>query len=226
MKPSGICLSFDDAHCEVWCRISPMLVAAGCRATFFVSGMDALSETDWASLRALQGDGHLIGHHGMAHRRAGEVSMALDDPRRGDPVSYSDFESWIADEITPGFELMAANGIERPRHYSYPYGNCSEESHRALLAIFDTVRTGVKGAGTYDLRTRCNIWGAANFGKRAKDKVCGHEPKVLGLEGTQDLVLCLYMHEPLEHRLNWLISNVKRLGLAWYTPDDICEASK
>jgi peptidoglycan-N-acetylglucosamine deacetylase len=104
LDPGRIALTFDDGPDPHWTpRILDQLAAAGCRATFFMVGLQALRHP--GLVRRVLADGHEIGNHTWSHRNP--WTMPAHAARR----EVSDGSAAIAD----------AAGIA-PRYFRPPYG--------------------------------------------------------------------------------------------------------
>lgn len=217
-KP-GILLSFDDTSVSAWHLYLPFFDGFNIHATFYVSQMGSLSELEWHYLLNMQDAGHVIGHHGFRHRRAGEVGVPRDPGNlrlRDEPI-FKTWEEFVKADIDPGIAMLEEHGL-RCQHYSYPYGNHSNMSDKKLSAVFRTLRIG--GRCFYNDNKIPRIYAAANFGKYPDRKLCGHEG-LLELAGKNSGVVCFYMHEPVKHRLEYLGKVAQKYSLKFYTAGDI-----
>lgn len=211
----AIFLGFDDHFIHQWYGVRDLLVEYGAKVTFYLAKMDEYTDQEWTMLNALREDGHTIGHHGLRHRRAGEVSMSPNDERRKDPEVITDWSIWLEKEIHKGSCILHRHGIPIPKHYSYPNGNRSPESDEVLLRVFKTLRVG----GTRYWRPseigkpHARIVPGLNFGKNSKSRYCGHEGVVHHV-ADKGLVTSLYMHRPVQHRLVWLLQECLKQKVA------------
>jgi peptidoglycan-N-acetylglucosamine deacetylase len=103
-EPGRISLTFDDGPDPHWTpRILDLLATAGCRATFFMVGLQALRHP--GLVRRVIAEGHEVGNHTWSHRNP--WTMAAHAARR----EVSDGSAAVAD----------AAGIT-PRYFRPPYG--------------------------------------------------------------------------------------------------------
>ena len=179
-------------------------------ATFYVSGMDAYTRTDWQTLRAIKGHGFEIGFNGLARRRAREATMSLDDSRRMDPVPYDNLEEWYKDEVEAGLRLLKWHGI-RPVNYAYPFDSHSDESDVILLERFNTLRLGVPNVYKGGILPR--LFGSVDFGREPTHAYCGQE-RVVKAAIEMGGIVAVHMREPLRNRLEWLYKMKREHGLA------------
>ena len=215
MQRAGIVLSFDDCFIDQWYEYRMFFRKHEVKATFYLAYINSITTDQWKKMLNLMLDGHEIGFHGVEHLRAGEVSKSLDDPTRKHDIAS--FNVFVNREIIPGL-VIVANMIGRaPKHYSYPYGNRSDESDKILGTIFTTLRRG--GRGVYEGRLE-KIFAASNYGKREKQVLSGHEP-LIELAASKKKLVSLYMHAPIQHRLEYLVERVEKLKLKFYTVEEV-----
>lgn len=182
IKAPAVFLSFDDQHIREWHTCLPLFAKHKAHVTFYVSPMypKPMEDGEWELLREIKEAGHTIGFHGLRHLRAG--NMVHDDGCK----AYADAE------ILPGLKLMKKNGIGDIHHFSYPYGNRTEDSDRCLLQMFDTLRMG--GFNPYlpkELR-EARLIRSMSFGARAERKFRNFRNGI-----RQNKVVCTYMHKPV-----------------------------
>jgi peptidoglycan/xylan/chitin deacetylase (PgdA/CDA1 family) len=131
-------LNFDDgfqANRDVAERI---LAPRGIKAAFFVSpglvGQEGYM--GWSDLAALAKSGHVIGAHGMSHRRLAGLRGA-------------DLE---AEVVLPG-EAIAEKLGATPEWFAFPFGDIDSIDPTALVLIgrhYQRCRSGVRGANSPD----------------------------------------------------------------------------
>jgi len=203
-----IILTFDDNYISEWAGISPWMRQRGMKATFYVSNVDRYSPAEFRHLRILEEAGHEIGYHGLNHSRAGLAGKPVDrrNPKLEGEREYRSLGEYIEKEITAGLEILDREGI-RPRHFSYPFGNQTPETDRAMLKIFDSVRRG--GMGSYpEGRPIPEVWAARNFDCSKNDFV---------LSQATDRTIGLLMHTPTPGRLQKLADFTERNGTRFLT---------
>jgi len=214
----AVLLSFDDgANIDAWHSALPVLKEERIFAMFYVSDIPNIHTEQWDKLREIADAGHVIGHHGYKHRRAGEVFKRLDDPDRRDEERFTDFSKWFALEIEAASDVLAAHGFVA-EHYSYPYGNRCEESDVALLRHFKTLRMG--GRGVYLPSAVPRVYGALDFGKHPESEHCGHEP-LLAQALCAGAVVSFYMHAPIESRLRSMAKTARSYDAPFLTREDV-----
>ena len=130
IKTPAVFLSFDDCHIAEWHETLPLFERYDARVTFYVSYVRDIDDTGWRLLGELREAEHTVAFHGLNHMRAGEI------------VEKESCEAYLARDIHTGLKIMEEHGFDNIRHFSYPYGNRTEESDRCLWKIFDTLRMG------------------------------------------------------------------------------------
>jgi peptidoglycan/xylan/chitin deacetylase (PgdA/CDA1 family) len=123
----GIALTFDDAFVDEWLAARPIFDKYSVRATFFVSYITRLNMHVVAKLHQLMSAGHEIGYHSVSHANAVKAS------------AEKGIAQYIADEITPGLDVMNLYGLT-PTSFAYPFNARSEELDRALHPHFKILR--------------------------------------------------------------------------------------
>ncbi len=160
--PEGTLFTFDDGFRSNYAAAIEVLEPLGARAVFFICpalvdlNPDAQAETvnkyvrlggraadegrgerclmNWDELRELRDRGHVVGCHGMRHRKLATLpASALDD------------------EILGGADLLAERMGERTPWYAYAFGDIKSISAVALSTIstrFPICRSGIRGLNT------------------------------------------------------------------------------
>lgn len=126
-RRGGIALSFDDTDVDAWYALRDMLAAHGAHVSFFVTEYAQLDAGARAKLHELAADGDSIEAHGVAHLHA------------ADYVAEHGIDAYIADEVQPSFDVLAADGFS-PVAFAYPYGSHTEAIDRALAARYALIR--------------------------------------------------------------------------------------
>lgn len=193
--PGGVFLSFDDDYLVEWHAQRELLREFGARATFFVRGLDRLSDRELRLLHDLKADGHEIGSHSYRHR-------SVMRHYGGNPEKIGDY---LREEVIPAAESMRAAGLE-PRSFAFPYGHHTPEYDAAVLEHFGHVRgTAYKRRFVAPHRLRA-IYHRMGSGERVHhalgiDNVYSnqvHLTAALRKAATQRLVLGLYAHRLAE----------------------------
>ena len=123
----GICLSFDDRSIDQWFELRNLFLANEVKATFFLTQLDSISETEIYKLKILENDGHEIGFHGM-HHVLSEYYIK----------EYS-YQKYLDYEIKPGIKWMDSIGF-RCTSFAYPYGAKYWFTDYLLGDQFDVIR--------------------------------------------------------------------------------------
>jgi len=216
----GIILSFDDTHVNEWFALKDFFKSNKIKATFYPI-ISTLEKEDWEKLRELQFEGHIVGHHGFNHLRAGEIDMDIDDARRKDKIKYYGQTGWINflnNEINAGLNEMRKNEINC-NHYAYPYGNRNENSDLILLKIFKTLRGG--DLQNYNLNETPRVIYSVDFGKNPLSRYSGHEQSIIRTLQSNKII-CLHSHIPIiMSRLSWLVEIINSFGGEFFTPEVI-----
>lgn len=123
----GVCLTFDDTYVDEWFKLSNTLIVNNIKATFFVTMINTLSETELKKLQTLDSLGFEIGCHGYKHIDAVKYleSHTLQE--------YFDFE------IMPALKIMDQINLH-PKSFSYPYGMNNDSLDLYLLNYFEILR--------------------------------------------------------------------------------------
>lgn len=194
LKAPAVFLCFDDCHIDEWYHSIGYFDHHNMKVTFYLSDIAGirLINHGWEKVHELEVHGHTIGYHGMNHLRAGNM------------IAEEGCEVFMAREIIVGLNILKDEGFEDIRHYCYPYGNRTEESDKCLLTVFDTLRQG--GRKMYTLGEI----------KEARLIQSAHYQKKLGIKNLHEGVLrqlierkcfkALYMHNIIQHRLDFLTS--------------------
>jgi len=123
----GVVLSFDDASIDAWMQADSLLKPYGWKATFFVSNIAVLDNSQIAKLQKLKAEGHEIGGHGFHHVNA---------------ISYSKkhgSDGYLYDEINPMIKRMAQYNL-LPASFSYPFGDRTASTDKVLFEKFLMLR--------------------------------------------------------------------------------------
>lgn len=225
MNKGTILLGADDYYVDEWYELRPFLQNNNVTMTFYVSHLYKLTPIHFMRLKDLQDDGHTIGYHGYRHLRAGAVLQQglkeiLEEKyktaaKKEDYIYSSLYESWSAflkEEIECGLDIMKSYGLQ-VEHYSYPFGNRTEISDEKLRPYFKTLRGNLscnsKRYFTHEEVTQQYLLPGVSFGKNPEKEFSGHETAIEHAL-TNNLITCIFMHEPVKHRLDWLINIVKK----------------
>ena len=123
-----LALTFDDSHSAEWIAQLPRFRRYGAHATFFFH--KELDAEKLAAMKALLEAGHSIGLHTLHHR---DAVPAMEEMGA---------EQYIAEEITPQLEAMAAAGLST-RNFAYPNNRRSDATDAALQHLFRHFRAGL-----------------------------------------------------------------------------------
>ena len=187
-----IYLSFDDKYINEWYEWRLFFHDNDWLVTFYISNLDKLTLDEWEKLRALKDCGHTIGCHGFNHEKVFPF------------IKKYGWYHYVDCELEPFFYKMKVKGFDRPQHFSYPNGNGNKMTDFYMLKFFKTVRYG--GRDYIDMKKikKQRIFKALHFGKPPITAKCsGHEEAVIHAMDN-GFGLCLLMHKPIKHRLEWL----------------------
>lgn len=202
IKIPAVFLSFDDCHLAEWHEVLPLFEKYNVRVTFYISYVEDIDESGWRMIGGMRKAGHTIGYHGLRHGRAGNM------------VKDIGCESYLKKEIGSGLKVFKRRGFDNIRHFSYPYGNRTEDSDKCLLTVFDTLRMG----GVYfyvpaslDKETLIH---SMSFGARAAKKF-GQFQRAM----QQNKIICTYMHRPkgkivpaMSHPMEYWLEEILKFG--------------
>ncbi|HEY5951858.1 MAG TPA: polysaccharide deacetylase family protein [Kofleriaceae bacterium] len=124
----GLALAFDDNQPTAWLLARDLLLAHHARVTFFVTRWKYLTDAEHDEIRLLAADGHDLQPHSVDHLHA------------NDYVAEHGVDGYLADEVLPSFEPLAAEGYP-PTTYAYPFGDRSDALDAAILEHVAHVRT-------------------------------------------------------------------------------------
>lgn len=127
VRISGYCMTFDDDYITDWYGISDLLISNEVKATFFVSNLGEINQSEIVQLKKLDELGFEIASHGFHHTNAVEY---LKDHTLDDYYEY---------EIKPAINFMDSLG-SRPVSFAYPFGRSSETLDNFLLNYFKILR--------------------------------------------------------------------------------------
>ncbi|NOZ08797.1 MAG: polysaccharide deacetylase family protein [FCB group bacterium] len=123
----GYALTFDDDSIEAWYGIRDLLKKYQVRATFFVTNVEQLSNSQIEMLFKLEFDGHEIGFHGRNHLELNQY------------IRENSLDDYIRTEVIPGYEEMVADGFA-PTSFAYPGGSRNKTADEELLKYFKIIR--------------------------------------------------------------------------------------
>jgi len=181
IKAPAAFLSFDDQYIKEWHETLPMLERYGAKATFYVSlnYPQPMDDGKWRLLIDIRNAGHAIGYHGVNHVRTGAV------------IEEIGWKAYKKKELTAGLKIFNDHGFNNLRHFSYPYGQRSDDANKLLQGEFDTLRVG--GGWKYAPQEiqKARMIHAMSFGARVERKF-GHFKNAM----DKKKVFCFYIHNP------------------------------
>ena len=186
-----IFLSFDDKYITEWYKWRQWFLDHGWRVTFYITDLEKFTKEEWGKLKQLHDDGHTIGCHGHKHERVFPF------------IKKYGWCHYVECELEPFFFALKVRGFRKPQHFSYPNGNGNRNTDFYLLKFFKTLRYGGRDYIDMNRIRKKKIFHALNFGKSPREKFCGHEEAVIHAMDN-NFGLCLLMHKPIKHRLEWL----------------------
>ncbi len=191
-----ILLTFDDCHIAEWWALIPWMKANAVRATFYVSDQDKIMPENWSRLHELELAGNSIQFHGLNHLNVRKVAT---------------WPEYLGKEIGEGLRIMKHHDFT-PRHFAYPYGQYTPESHAVLDGFFQSLRTLY--GGPYPGPRLPRVFGAQEF-------ETGKTDAVLLTAESAGQILPLAMHKPNMERLERLLAYAREFGERFVTVDDI-----
>ncbi len=209
MKMPAIFLSFDDQFIPQWHSFLDFFERYNIKATFYVSLMwpKVMTWTDWRMLWDIWNAGHTVGYHGKMHL---DILKACDN---------GGIEKYIKEEIEEGLEVFESKGFNM-KHFAYPYGIHSEETHSFLLEKFDTLRlVSGKKAVFYtkdDLKER-KVVTALNGQPKSEENIGRISRLFHNLPGS-DKATFIYLHNP---DILYLSNLLLRDGLNFYPMSEL-----
>lgn len=124
---AGVILSFDDAYVNEWFEADQKLKQYSWKATFCVTKIDSLDDSEIKKLLELQKEGHEIAGHGLHHYNAVKF------------LAKYGIDEYIRQEINPMLDLMKKDSLN-VTSFVYPDGERSAKLDTALLKKFQIVR--------------------------------------------------------------------------------------
>lgn len=124
---SGYSLSFDDNYISDWYGIADLLISNEVKATFFVSDIGEINESEITQLKELNNLGFEIGSHGFHHTNAVQY------------LNNHTLDEYYEYEIKPSINFMDSLGF-RPTSFAYPFGRSSDTLDNFLLNYFKILR--------------------------------------------------------------------------------------
>ena len=115
-KNSGWMLTFDDGNISDYELVLPLLLEKKIKATFFliVDKIGTNGYINWSQVAEMHGNGMCIGSHSFSHRKM--TTLSKKDVIR----EFTESKKILEDFISAPVVL-----------FSYPYGECSLETHRS-----------------------------------------------------------------------------------------------
>lgn len=130
IKPSykpGVVLSFDDAYVNEWFDADKKLKKYSWKATFCVTKINTLNDSEINKLIELQNEGHEIAGHGLHHYHAVKF------------LSKYGINEYMYQEINPMLAIMKKLSLN-VTSFAYPDGERNEKLDAALLGKFQIIR--------------------------------------------------------------------------------------
>jgi len=124
---AGVVISFDDAYVNEWFDADKVLKKYKWKATFCVSKINTLNESEIAKLQQLQSEGHEIAGHGFHHYNAVKF------------IAQFGTKEYVKQEIEPMLVLMKSYSLH-VSSFAYPEGERSPALDGVLLDNFKILR--------------------------------------------------------------------------------------
>jgi peptidoglycan/xylan/chitin deacetylase (PgdA/CDA1 family) len=146
LPPNAVMISFDDGRADAMLWATPLLEAAGARATMFVitdsAGSHSVYYESWPRLRALAKDGtwdlesHTAASHVTQPTAAGELPVLTS---RGPGESPAEYRARVSDDLDRASDALLDHAGRTPVAFAYPFGAHGADRHNdpdieALLA--------------------------------------------------------------------------------------------
>ena len=132
LNKAGVVLTFDDAYIEEWFAADKKFKQYSWKATFCISKINTLKDSEIKELLELQKEGHEIAGHGLHHYNA---------------VKYTEkygIDNYIKWEINPMLDIMKQHSL-KVTSFAYPDGERNAKLDSALMGKFKMVRGSVFG---------------------------------------------------------------------------------
>ena len=127
LNKAGVVLTFDDAYIEEWFAADKKFKQYSWKATFCISKINTLKDSEINELLALQKEGHEIAGHGFHHYNAVDF------------IKKNGIEEYMKQEINPMLDIMKQRSF-KITSFAYPDGERTPKLDAALLDKFNIVR--------------------------------------------------------------------------------------
>ncbi|MBI9071928.1 MAG: polysaccharide deacetylase family protein [Melioribacteraceae bacterium] len=225
----GVCLTFDDTYVDQWYNISQLFLENEIQATFFVTKINSLPQSNLSKLEELHKAGFEIGSHGYNHLNA------------NDYLQNHTLDEYYENEILPSIKGLESLNIP-VKSFSYPYGMNNDSLDTFLLQYFDVLRD-ITDEQRKPLDKEVDKIEEIYFTKGDKPVISSlgidnnfkidleNLKKALERADRNNEVLILYAHCPVDsdpiayqitdEYLSELIKLIKEAGLKTYTCSDL-----
>jgi len=184
----GVVISFDDRNVDEWVWADSILGIYDWKATFFVSGLNTITDTQINQLLELQSKGHEIASHSMTHK---------------DAVKYSNehgIQKYLDDEIIPSISFLRDKGFEISS-FAWPYGYHNVQLDNALLPHFDILRALAWGnkepSEHYCFYDDQPLVYAFTIDSNYEHSTIEYLTRLMDFARDNDKILLLYGHRPI-----------------------------
>lgn len=139
LPPNAVMISFDDGRADAMLWATPILEAAGARATMFVITDSAASHSvyyeSWSGLEELEADGtwdlqsHTAASHVTQRTSAGELPVLTS---RAADESIGDYRARVTDDLGRASDALLDHVGHAPVAFAYPFGAYGADRHNDL----------------------------------------------------------------------------------------------
>lgn len=221
---AGVVLSFDDSTINEWYAADKTLKKYSWKATFCVSKINTLSNSEIDKLVALQSEGHEIAGHSLNHLNA----VAF--------VKEKGIDAYIKQEIDPMLQLMDVLSLNITS-FAYPFGFENKELNDALLRKFKIVRGTTHGSEApskqYCYYNNSNVVYGFGIDTDYPKFSTGYLLKLLEYAKKNNKILILFGHKPVTNvtgvyqtkmaTLALVCNYVKHHNMKFYTLSDLAD---
>lgn len=129
VKPfqAGVVLTFDDTYVKEWFEANEVLKQYSWKATFCVSKINTLDESEIKDLQELEKEGHEIAGHGLHHYNAVKF------------IEKYGIDDYMNQEVNPMLDFMKRKSF-KINSFSYPEGERTAKLDSVLLTKFKIIR--------------------------------------------------------------------------------------
>jgi peptidoglycan/xylan/chitin deacetylase (PgdA/CDA1 family) len=198
----GVVITFDDRHVAEWVWADSVLSEYDWKATFCLSGLQALTSSQFGDLRGLKAAGHEIAGHSVSHRNA------------VDYVAANGMDAYLNDEILPMIDIMKQENL-KPVTFAYPFGDRSDEIDDTLFTYFKVLRSTTYTWSEPSVQT-CYyehdplVYGLGMDGSPTENRIT-YFLSLLDYAKANKKILIVYSHKPVPEWTGALQTDIRTL---------------